>query len=190
MDKEKLMEIRKAKKNKKPVFIRQDTNKKKRLRNKACWRKPKGRHSKMRLGKAGHESMPSLGWGSPKEVKGLHKSGLMPVLIFSLKDLEKIKEGKGAVIGNSVGTRKRIELIKKAEERGLKILNIKNTKKLIEKILKEREAKKEKRLEKEKKKSEKSKKKEKKKEKEEPVDEEVKKKEKKKEKDKILTKKN
>lgn len=192
MDKEKIMEIRKVKKKKKPDFIRQDTNKKKRLKNNAVWRRPKGRHSKMRLGKAGHEAMPSLGWSSPKEVRGLHKSGLMPVLVFSLKDLDKIKEGEGLVIGNSVGDRKKNELIKKSEEKGLKILNIKDTKRWVEKIQKEREAKKQKRLEREKKKSEKPKKKEKKKqvkEKEEPVDEEAKKEEEKKEKDKVLTKK-
>ncbi|MBW2963294.1 50S ribosomal protein L32e [Candidatus Woesearchaeota archaeon] len=194
--KEELLKIRIAKKKKKPNFIRQDTNKKIRLRNKAKWRKPKGRHSKLRLGKKGHEAVPSTGWGSPREVKHLHKSGLRQILVQSLNDFDQInKNEEGVILGSTVGKRKKIELIKKAEEIGVRILNIRNTKDFVDKIQKEREEKKRKKEEKiaekskKKAKPKKEEKKEVKKEEIKETSEEAKKKEEKKEKDKILTKK-
>ena len=45
-DIQRLLELRKRIKRKKPEFIRQDAHKKKSLESK--WRKPKGLHSKMR----------------------------------------------------------------------------------------------------------------------------------------------
>jgi len=197
MKKEELLKIRIARKKKKPHFIRQDANKHKKLRNKLKWRKPKGRHSKLRLSKKGHEAVPSTGWGSPREVKHLHKSGLRQVLVKALNDFDKInKDEEGVILGSTVGKRKKIELIKKAEEIGVRILNIRNTKDFIEKVQKEKDEKKRKReeraAEKSKKRS-KPKREEKKEAKKEEItesSEENKKKEEKKEKDKILTKKN
>ncbi len=127
MKKEDLLAMRRAKKKKKPAFIRQDANKKKRLRNKTGWRRAKGIHSKIRLCKKGHETMPSTGWGSPKAVKHLHKSGLKMILVCTLRDLDKInKTEEGIIVSGSLGKKKKLELIKKAEEKGLKILNIKD----------------------------------------------------------------
>ncbi|MCK4589273.1 MAG: 50S ribosomal protein L32e [Nanoarchaeota archaeon] len=193
MSKENLLKVRAMKKKKQPVFRRQEITKKKKTRNNPSWRRPKGIQSKLRLNKKGHEAKPRKGWGSPKEVRGLHKSGLNFVLVCSFNDLNNLKkEEDGVVIGSKVGKRKKLDLIKKAEEKGLQILNIRDTKAFVEKVKKEREESK-KRSEERKTKAEKSKKKAKpkeaKKETKEEVNEEDKKKEDKKEKDKILTKK-
>ena len=102
------------------------------------------------------------------------------------------KEEDGVVISGKVGKRKKLELIKKAEGMGLKILNIRDTKAFAEKVKKEREEAK-KKSEERKTKAEKTKKKakpkEEKKEIKEEASEEDKKKAEKEEKDKILTKK-
>lgn len=188
----KLIELRKKIKSKKPEFVRQDAHKKPKLGWK--WRKPRGLHSKVRMGKKGYRRKPAQGYGSPKAVAGLHKSGLKPIRIFNLNDLAKVKPDKeGAVIAQSVGKKNKIELIKKAEESGIKVLNIKDTKKYLEKIKEEKEKQKKKKAERlEKKKKSKGKEKTKEKEKtkkEEGKTDEEKKEEAKREKDKILTKK-
>jgi len=194
MKKEELLEMRKKKKSKKPAFIRQDAHKKIRLGRSKTWRRPKGRHSKMRLCKAGHAKMPTTGWGTPKEIRHLHKSGLKMVMVCNLKDLTGLKkEEDGVVLSSSMGKKKKFEVIKKAEEMGLKILNIRDTKAYAEKFKKKVEEKKQKRAKKAEAKS-KKKAKEKPKKEEKPkataeASEEDKKKEEKKEKDKILTKK-
>lgn len=186
-----LLELRKKKKSKKPNFTRQEITKKKKLRNNGGWRRPKGIQSKVRLGKRGHETMPSPGWGSPKEVKHLHKSGLKQILVYNLNDLDKIDPKKEGIILSKIGKKKKLDLIKKAEEKGIKILNIKDVKAFVEKVKKDREEKTKKKAEKiaskEKKKA--KPKKEEKKTEEKEIKEEDKKKEDKKEKDKVLTKK-
>jgi len=196
----KLLELRKKTKRKKPVFVRQDTHKKKKLGFK--WRKPRGLHSKMRRGLKGYRRGISKGYKSPSLVKGIHPSGLRIIIISSIKELDKIKkEGEGIIIKKQVGLKKRVEIVKKAIESSIKILNIKEPSgflSAIEEKLKKKKEKKEKKLDsKEKKKKEKEKKaeekkKEKKEKKEEVKTEDEKKedeKEKKKEMDKLLTRK-
>ena len=118
-----LLELRTKIKEKKPEFIRQDNPKRMKLSDK--WRKPKGIHSKIRHHFKGRRKMPSPGYKSPREAKGLHSSGLKIVGIQSINDLIKIrKESEGAVIAKSVGMKKRIEILKKARELNVKVLNL------------------------------------------------------------------
>ncbi|MBD3204610.1 50S ribosomal protein L32e [Candidatus Woesearchaeota archaeon] len=185
-NKKKLLELRKKIKSKKPDFVRQDVNKLSRLKTK--WRKPKGYHSKLKLKKGG-QKLVSPGYGSPKEVKGLHKSGLRPVRVFNLDDLDSIdKKTEGIVIGSSVGTKKRIAVIKKALEKKIEILNIKEPEKYVSE--KEKEfTKRKKQKEKEEKKKQKESKEVKKESIEDKLTDEEKKKMGKKEIDRLLTKK-
>ena len=85
-----LLELRSKMKNKKPVFIRQDNPKRPKLSDK--WRKPKGIHSKIRHHFKGRRKMPSPGYKSPAEVKGLHATGLKIVMAYSAGDLSKINK--------------------------------------------------------------------------------------------------
>jgi len=190
-----LLWLRKKIKAKKPKFSRQDSHKKKKLENK--WRKPKGLHSKMRLGKSGYKKSVKKGYGSPRSVKNLSSEGIEKVNAFNKKDLEKIDtKSQGVIISSGVSLKKRIDIIIEAEKKKIKILNIKDLSKYIKEAEEKREkAKKEK--EERKKEKEKKKKAEEKKAKktegkgveEKVIDEEEKKKLEKKEKDKILTKK-
>ncbi|NPA63076.1 MAG: 50S ribosomal protein L32e [Methanococci archaeon] len=118
-----LLRLRFKLKMKKPDFIRQEAHRHKRLGEK--WRKPKGRHSKMRLKWKEKPAIVEVGYRSPKAVRGLHPCGLEDVLVYNVKDLEKLNpETQGARIASTVGKRKKIEIIKKARDLGIKILNI------------------------------------------------------------------
>jgi len=190
--KEKLLELRKAIKAKKPAFIRQEAHKKSKLG--VCWRKPKGVHSKMKDSRKGHRKSIEVGYGSPAETRCLSRKGLMPVAVNNIAELKKIEEGYAAVISRGVGQKKRAAIAKRAGELGIVILNIKDIgeylKSVNEKMQKKMEAKKKQMKEKEKKKEEREKKAGKKKEEglaEKLTDEEKKEKEKK-EREKVLTK--
>jgi large subunit ribosomal protein L32e len=107
---------------KKPKFKRWMSQAYKRV--KESWRRPRGIHSKVRIRKKGKIKMPSVGYGAPKELRFLHPSGLKEVLISNLKDLEKVDPKTQAIrIAHTVGEKKRKEIIKKAEELKIKILN-------------------------------------------------------------------
>lgn len=181
METKKLLELRRVIKKKKPRFIRQSS-----LRKKLCkkWRRPKGIHSKMRLSRGGKAANAQAGYGSPKAVKGLSREGLIPIIINTEKDLEEIdSKNAGIIIASNVGLKKRIELVKRAAEKGLKLLNIKDADKLMKKWEQKRAEKKKQREEKKKKPAKLPKKKL-----EEKLTEEEKRREEKKEKEKVLTK--
>ena len=107
---------------KKPRFLRQSATAYKRLGEK--WRKPRGRHSKLRKHKKSKGFIPSISYSTPRASRYLHPSGFREVVIYNLKDLEKIDVSKEAAkIAHGVGKKKRQEILKKAEELKLKILN-------------------------------------------------------------------
>ena len=111
------------KKKKKPKFLRQMWKAYKRIR-KVKWRRPKGSQSKLRKRMKGKGAVVSIGYGSPKEVRGLHPCGLKEVLVHNPKELEKVDPEREVVrISSRVGKKKRIEIIKKAEELKIKVLN-------------------------------------------------------------------
>lgn len=107
---------------KKPKFLRQGSKAYKRLGEK--WRRARGMHSKLRRKEKSKGKMPSPGYGAPKDLRFLHPSGFKEVLICNVKDLEKIDKEKEVVkIVHTVGKKKRQEILKKAEELKLKVLN-------------------------------------------------------------------
>ncbi|WP_457620737.1 50S ribosomal protein L32e [Methanopyrus sp.] len=121
-EEERLLKLREELKRKKPKFRRQEWHRYKRLGEK--WRRPRGRHSKMRRKLKSKPKMPNPGYGSPKKVRGLHPSGYEEVLVYNPKDLEKIDPKRQAArIASRVGKRKRREILKKAEELGIVVLN-------------------------------------------------------------------
>ena len=66
-----------------------------------------------------------VGFRGPKTVRGLHSSGFEEVTIFNVNDLEGLNpKTQAARIGGSVGTRKRMDIEKKAEELNIRLLNL------------------------------------------------------------------
>ena len=105
-----------------PRFRRQEWFRFARLGEK--WRKPRGRDSKMRLGMSGKPAMPSIGYRLPREVRGIHPSGLAEVRVETLGELERVDTSKQAIrIASSVGGRKREQILARARELKIKVLN-------------------------------------------------------------------
>lgn len=110
------------KKRRMPEFRRQEWFRFKRLGEK--WRQPRGLDSKMRLCKSGKPAMPAIGYKLPKDVRGLHPSGRVEVMVSNPKGLEGINSEKQVVrIAAAVGSRKREQIIKRAQELKIKVLN-------------------------------------------------------------------
>ena len=107
-------------------FIRRDTKRYSKLgknRKKIQkWRAAKGRDNKIRLKMRGYPSSPSIGYKSPKKEIGKIK-GKIPVLVHNIKDLEKVNKDNIVILAK-IGAKKKLDLIKKAEEMKLTILNI------------------------------------------------------------------
>lgn len=118
----KALKIRLKVKRKKPEFLRQGIKNVKRIEKK--WRKPRGIHSKLREHRKAKGFVPRRGYGSPRVVRYLHPSGFEEVLAYNLSDLGKINPEKQACrIAATVGKKKRLEIMKKAEELKIKVLN-------------------------------------------------------------------
>ena len=108
----------------KPVFRRYLSWRFWKFERREYWRKPKGNDNKMRLQLKGYPPIVKVGYGSPRDLRGLHPSGLKPVIVSSAKELEGLDPSRHIVyIAGNVGLRKRIELIKLARERGLRVAN-------------------------------------------------------------------
>ncbi|MBU0460170.1 MAG: hypothetical protein KKH52_02620 [Nanoarchaeota archaeon] len=160
-------EIRK--KNKKPDFIVKEA--KFCARVKTRWRFPRGKHSKVRQMHRGRQALPTPGYGAPKTVKHQHRSGLLMVVVHNQKDLSSLNpEKEGAVIASTVGKKNKLVILKLAEEKKIKIINVKDVSATVLKMENEftekKKLKTEKLTERSKKKEEKKKKAEEKKEKE------------------------
>lgn len=118
----KLLRLRREIAKRRPAFRRQEWFRYKRLGT--AWRKPKGRHSKMRRHLAYRPNVPSIGYRGPKAVRGLHSSGFREVLVHNVRELEPIDpDVEAARIAATVGTRKRFEIQAVADEKGIRILN-------------------------------------------------------------------
>lgn len=116
------LRLREEKSKSRPTFRRQEWFRYVRLSN--SWRKPRGLHSKMRRGFKYRTNLVSKGYRGPKEARGLHPSGFQEVMIFRVEDLESMDPKKQAArIGHSVGSRKREEIEKTADEKGIRVLN-------------------------------------------------------------------
>jgi large subunit ribosomal protein L32e len=133
MEIKKLLEIRKRIKKNKPTFVVKESNFSSRVKRR--WRFPRGMHSKVRQMHRGRPKLVSPGYGSPKSVANLHHSGLQQILIKNKKELLKVDNKlQGAIIAREVGNKKRLELLQLAEEKEIRVLNVKDTTKLIGKI--------------------------------------------------------
>ena len=115
---------------KRKKFIRQDYFRYRKLGIK--WRKPKGRQSKLRLGKKGSGIKPRVGRKTPSEI--------FPV-INNILELEKANSKK-IFIARNVGNKKALAIAEEAKKKNIEIINRKRLKQ-AEKTKKKIELKKE-----------------------------------------------
>ncbi len=122
--KNQLMALRERLKRRKPRFRRHLYHRFIKFQNQDSWRKPKGNDNKMRLKLKGYPPIVQVGYRNPRIIRGLHPSGLEPVVVDNKNLLEKLDPAKHIVIiASTVGLRKRKELVKLAKEKGLNIAN-------------------------------------------------------------------
>ncbi|MEE9406405.1 MAG: 50S ribosomal protein L32e [Candidatus Aenigmarchaeota archaeon] len=118
-----LKKERKKAMKKKPEFKRHETCKRAKLKD--SWRKARGKHSKVRQKHRGKRKMPSIGYRLPAKVRDLNRAGYREVLVSTLADIRKLDPKKEmALITSSVGRKKRLEIMKAAEDAGVGISNI------------------------------------------------------------------
>jgi large subunit ribosomal protein L32e len=118
----KLVELRERVKKKKPKFRTAESWRYKRV--KENWRRPRGIDNKMRQKKRGWPKSVSVGYRGPKNARGLHPSGYQEVLVTNVDDLLNVNPELQAIrIAHTVGAKKRFEILAKAKEKGIRILN-------------------------------------------------------------------
>ncbi len=88
------------------------------------WRKPRGKHSKLREHLNHRPPVVDAGYRGPTAVRGMHPSGFREVLVYNARELDSIdRNTQAARIASSVGRKKRIELEARADELGIRVLN-------------------------------------------------------------------
>jgi large subunit ribosomal protein L32e len=119
---ENLLELRRTIAEHRPEFVRPESWRYVRLHPE--WRKPKGMDNKVRKSIKGWPRRVKVGYRGPHQVRGYHSSGHTEVLVQNAHDLMKVVPEKDVVrIGRTVGSRKRAEIMKRAKELGLRVLN-------------------------------------------------------------------
>jgi large subunit ribosomal protein L32e len=117
-----ILQARKKISDARPKFVRQESWRYDRLAEN--WRKPKGKDNKMRKQFSGVPRLVKIGYRGPKAGRGLHPSGYIDHIVFNVNDLTRLDARKDAArLAHTVGTRKRIEILAKANSLGIKVLN-------------------------------------------------------------------
>ncbi|HLD00447.1 MAG TPA: eL32 family ribosomal protein [Candidatus Nanoarchaeia archaeon] len=133
MSQARLLKIRSQIKKTKPTFVIKESNYSARVERK--WRFPMGRHSGSRQYWRGKPILPTPGYGSPKAVRGLSRSGLQRIVVSNVEQLAKLDPiTQGAIISSGVGKKKKLDLLKLASEKKITLLNVKDNTTEITKI--------------------------------------------------------
>jgi large subunit ribosomal protein L32e len=116
------VKLRRRVKANKPEFQGQEVWRYKRIRDR--WRRPRGVDSKMRMSVKGWPKTVNIGYGGPKTARGLHPSGYSEVLVHNVSQIEGLDPETQAIrIAHTVGGRKRMEIITRAKDKRLRVLN-------------------------------------------------------------------
>lgn len=116
------LEFRSAKNDARPAFKRQEWFRYQRLGE--MWRKPRGIHSKMRRHLSYRPPVVSIGFRGPKMVRDYHPSGFQEVMVYNPGQVEAVDPKVQAIrIGGTVGGKKRMAIIEKADELSIRVLN-------------------------------------------------------------------
>ncbi|MFX1392541.1 MAG: 50S ribosomal protein L32e [Promethearchaeota archaeon] len=120
-----LLKLRKKMDKKRPSFKRVESWRY--VRVKDSWRKARGIDSQTRKKTKTGIKSPSIGYRTPKKIRGLHPSGFEEVRINNKDEIKRLNlSPKKHVlkISRRLGSKKRLELIDYAQKRNFRILNI------------------------------------------------------------------
>jgi large subunit ribosomal protein L32e len=128
-----LMRVRVLMERREPRWMRMDEWRFLRVAHRESWRRPKGDDNKIRLEIKGYPKRVKVGYGKPRLVRNLHPTGFKLVIVHRPEDVDKVDPTKEAiVIGRTVGLRKRVEIVRRAIERGVRVINV--TKDVIDEL--------------------------------------------------------
>jgi large subunit ribosomal protein L32e len=128
-----LMRIRVLMERREPRWMSMDEWRFLRVAHRESWRRPKGNDNKIRLEIKGYPKRVKIGYGKPRLVRNLHPTGFKLVTVHRPEDVDKVDPTKEAiVIGRTVGLRKRVEIVRRAIERGVRVINV--TKDVIDEL--------------------------------------------------------
>jgi len=114
--------LRAGLKDRTPNFVRQESYNYIRVGEK--WRKPRGKHSKLRHHISYRINVASIGYGGPQAARGLHPSGFREVLVHHPRELDGVDpKTEAARVAHGVGFRKREMIQRRADRMGIRILN-------------------------------------------------------------------
>lgn len=89
------------------------------------WRLPRGIDIEFKVADG---ARPKIGYSFAKEIRHMHPSGCFERYISTVNELENISKDKKQFVirvNSNVGRKKKIEIAKKAQELGLRVLNVK-----------------------------------------------------------------
>jgi len=92
------------------------------------WRKPKGIDNRVRRRFKGQIVMPSIGYGSNKKTRHMMPSGHKAFVVQNTRDLDLLlmhNKTYAAEIGHAVSSRKRVDIVARAKQLGVKVTNAK-----------------------------------------------------------------
>jgi len=128
-----LMRVRVLMERREPRWMSMDEWRFLRVAHRESWRRPKGDDNKIRLEIKGYPKRVKVGYGKPRLVRNLHPTGFKLVIVHRPEDVDKVDPTKEAiVIGRTVGLRKRIEIVRRAIEKGVRVINV--TKDVIDEL--------------------------------------------------------
>ena len=123
-DRRRLLTLRRAQDQRRPIFGRTAANRYWRIGRWGSWRRPRGLQSKQRRHYGYRTQIVSIGYRGPAAVRGLVPSGFRPVIVHTPAEIERIDaQTEAAIIGRTVGTRRRLTLEETARKLGVHILN-------------------------------------------------------------------
>ncbi|KAK0264218.1 60S ribosomal protein L32 [Friedmanniomyces endolithicus] len=96
------------------------------LRVDPSWRKPKGIDNRVRRRFKGQAVMPKIGYGSNRKTRHMMPSGHKAFLVNNLNELDLLlmhNKTYAAEIAHGVSSRKRIEIVSRAKQLGVKVTN-------------------------------------------------------------------
>jgi len=120
---ERLLWLRSRMSRRRPKFVKMNSWQLGRLDD--TWRSPRrSLDNKIRLERKGFPPRVKIGYRGPKAARDLHPCGKVEVVVSNPSRLEALDPKTHVIrIASSVGAKKRGEIIKRAEELGLKVLN-------------------------------------------------------------------
>ena len=125
----KLLELKKKMNKKRPAFIRYEAHKHMKL--KTAWRRPQGMHNKMKKVIGGKPAMVHVGYRTPADIRHVNvRTGLINFVVACVNDINKLDSKiHAAIISSTVGMKKKVDLVKHAQSKGIHIANMRNPEK-------------------------------------------------------------